>query len=163
VATWVEVPTDGFAYATRRSGIVNQQVRGSMGETLAPGEPADIACLSNLLGLVGLVAGFAAFAASGAMHAVAVLGAGPLRVVALPCVCVLWCFLGHGAAVLIEQRLGWQARPVGRWSHAIARIRTLLLFLALTPGLIEPFAAVANVHGRSLAVVTYPTTRTHAP
>ena len=93
----------------------------------------------------------AAFAASGVMHVVAVLGAGPLRMVALPCACVLWCFLSHGAAVLIEQRLGWHERPVGRWSHAIARIRTLLLFIALTPGLIEPFAAVANAHGRSLA------------
>ncbi len=97
---------------------------------------------------LGLVA---AFAASGTMHVLAVLGAGPLRVVALPCLCVLWCFFGHGAAVLIEQRLGWHVRPVGRRPYAIARIRTLLLFLALTPGLIEPFAAVANVHGRSLA------------
>jgi hypothetical protein len=97
---------------------------------------------------LGLVA---AFAASGAMHVVAVIGAGPLRVVALPSACVLWCFLGHGVAVLIEQRLGWHERPVGCWPRAIARIRTLLLFLALTPGLIEPFAAVANVHGRRLA------------
>ena len=97
---------------------------------------------------LGLVA---AFAASGAMHVVGVLGAGPLRVVALPCACVLWCFLCHGTVVIIEQRLGWHERPLGRWSHALARIRTLLLFLALTPGLIEPFAAVANVHGRSLA------------
>lgn len=93
----------------------------------------------------------AAFAASGMMHVVAVLGAGPMRVVALPCFCVLWCFLCHGAAVLIEQRLGWHVRPVGRRPYAIAWVRTLLLFLALTPGLIEPFAAVANVHGRSLA------------
>jgi hypothetical protein len=125
----------------------------------------------NRLVQINLVAGFyrplartgrptlglvAAFAASGTMHAVAVLGAGPLRVVALPCACVLWCFLGHGAAVLIEQRLGWDERPVGRWSYALARIRTLLLFLALTPGLIEPFAAVANVHGRSLAAQEAP-------
>jgi hypothetical protein len=100
---------------------------------------------------LGLVA---AFAASGAMHAVAVLGAGPLRVVALPIACILWCFLGHGVAVLIEQRLGWDERPAGTRTQAIAWLRTLLLFLALIPGLIEPFAAVANVHGRSLASPT---------
>jgi hypothetical protein len=92
----------------------------------------------------------AAFAASGVMHMVAILGAGSLPTVALPCVWILWCFLGHGAAVLIEQRLGWNVCPAGRLSHAMARIRTIVLFLALSPGLIEPFAAVANVHGRSL-------------
>jgi hypothetical protein len=94
---------------------------------------------------------FAAFAASGLFHAVALLGAGPLRVVALPFACVLWAFLGHGFAVFVEQRLGWHHRPVGRSAQAMARVRTLLLFLALSPGLIEPLAAVAGVHGRSLA------------
>jgi hypothetical protein len=93
----------------------------------------------------------AAFAASGAMHVVPILGAGPIGIVALPCAYVLWCFLCHGAAVLIEQRLGWHKQPIERWARAIARIRTVLLFLALSPGLIEPFAAVANVHGRNLA------------
>ena len=97
---------------------------------------------------LGLVA---AFAASGAMHVVGLLGAGPIRVLALPCAYVLWCFLGHGAAVLIEQRLGWQEQPTGFPARAIARTRTVLLFLALSPGVIEPFAAAANVHGRSLA------------
>jgi hypothetical protein len=99
---------------------------------------------------LGLVA---AFAASGAMHVVAILGAGPIGVVALPCACVLWCFLGHGAAVLIEQRLGWHEQPIGRPARAIARTRTVLLFLALSPGVIEPFAAIANVHGRTLAPI----------
>jgi hypothetical protein len=94
---------------------------------------------------------FAAFAASGLFHAVALLGAGPLRVVALPFACVLWAFLGHGFAVLVEQRLGWHHRPATRSAQALARVRTLLLFLALSPGLIEPLAAVAGVHGRSLA------------
>ena len=97
-----------------------------------------------------------AFAASGAFHVVPVLGAGPLRAVALPCVYVLWCFLGHGVAVLIEQQLGWHERPAGRRSYAIAWTRTLLLFLALSPGLIEPLAAVANVHGRSLIAMAAP-------
>jgi hypothetical protein len=100
---------------------------------------------SPTLGLV------AAFAASGVMHVVPILGAGPIRIVALPCAYVLWCFLGHGAAVLIEQRLGWHEQPTGRGARALARARTVLLFLALSPGLIEPLAAVANVHGRSLA------------
>jgi hypothetical protein len=94
---------------------------------------------------------FAAFAASGLFHAVALLGAGPLSVVGLPFACVLWAFFGHGFAVLVEQRLGWHHRPVGRSAQALARVRTLLLFLALSPGLIEPLAAVAGVHGRSLA------------
>jgi hypothetical protein len=53
----------------------------------------------------------AAFAASGVMHTVAILGAGSLPTVAMPCVWILWCFLGHGAAVLIEQRLGWNVCP----------------------------------------------------
>jgi hypothetical protein len=92
----------------------------------------------------------AAFAASGAFHVVPLLGAGPAHVIALPCVYVLWCLLGHGVAVLVEQQLGWSRRPVRRSSRAIAWTRTLLLFLALSPGLIEPLAAIANVHGRSL-------------
>jgi hypothetical protein len=93
---------------------------------------------------------FAAFLASGLFHVLAVLGAGPLRVVALPCAYVLWAFLGHSLAVLVEQRLGWNHRPPTRSAQAFARARTLLLFLALSPGLIEPLAAVAGVHGRSL-------------
>jgi len=39
-------------------------------------------------------------------------------------------------------------RPLAR--AGFAWTRTLLLFLALSPGLIEPLAAVANVHGRRL-------------
>ena len=100
----------------------------------------------------------AAFAASGAMHVVGILGAGPLRVITLPCAYVLWCFLGHGAAVLIEQKLGWDKRPTRPSSRAIAWTRTLLLFLALSPGLIEPLAAVANVHGRRLTSAEASTT-----
>jgi hypothetical protein len=92
----------------------------------------------------------AAFAASGAFHVVPLLGAGSLRTVALPCLYVLWCFFGHAVAVLTEQQLEWDARPTSRRAFAIAWTRTLLLFLALSPGLIEPLAAVANVHGRSL-------------
>lgn len=95
---------------------------------------------------------FAAFAASGVFHVLAVLGAGSLREVAWPCAGVLWAFLGHGLAVWIEQRLGWDERPATPSSQAIARARTLLLFLALSPGFIEPLAAVAGVHGRTLAV-----------
>lgn len=102
----------------------------------------------------------AAFAASGMFHVLAVIGAGPLPVVALPCAYVLWAFLGHGTAVLIEQRLGWDGRPTGRWSRAIAWTRTLFLFVALSPGLIEPLAAVANVHGRSLTTLQPPATTT---
>jgi hypothetical protein len=94
---------------------------------------------------------FAAFAASGVFHALAVLGAGPLRVVALPCAYVLWSFLGHGLAVLIEQALGWHHRSAHPRAQAMAWARTLFLFLALSPGLLEPLAAAANVHGRSLA------------
>lgn len=94
---------------------------------------------------------FAAFAASGLFHVVPVLGAGPLREVALPCACVLWSLLGHGAAVLVEQGLGWDRLPAIPRSRALARVRSLFLFLALSPGLIEPLAAVAHVHGRSLA------------
>jgi hypothetical protein len=92
----------------------------------------------------------AAFLASGMLHVLAVLGAGPLRVVALPCAFVAWSLLSHGIAVLIEQKLGWNLPPSRRWTRAMAWTRTLILFVALSPGLIEPFAAVANVHGRSL-------------
>lgn len=93
----------------------------------------------------------AAFLGSGLFHVLPVLGAGPRSLVALPCAYVLWSFLSHGTAVLIEQKLGWDEPPAGRWSRAIAWTRTLLLFLALSPGLIEPLADVANVHGRSLS------------
>lgn len=103
---------------------------------------------------------FAAFAASGLFHAVPLLGAGPLRVVAVPFACVLWAFLGHGFAVFVEQRLGWDHRPVSRSAQALARVRTLLLFVALSPGLIEPLAAVAGVHGRSLVA---PQAQSEAP
>ncbi len=93
----------------------------------------------------------AAFLASGMLHVLAVLGSGPLRAVALPCAFVVWSLLSHGIAVLIEQKLGWDVAPSRRWMRAVARTRTLILFVALSSGLIEPFAAVANVHGRSLS------------
>lgn len=92
----------------------------------------------------------AAFFASGVLHVMAVEGAGPARLVALPCACVLAFFVVHGLLVLAEQGIGWHRAPAGRWSRAAARGRSLVLFLALSPGLIEPFAAVARVHGRSL-------------
>ena len=78
----------------------------------------------------------AAFAASGVLHILAVGGAGPPGVVALPCAWVLLFFLLHGGAVLVEQKLGWHRPPARRWSRAVAWVRTLLLFLALSPGLI---------------------------
>ena len=57
---------------------------------------------------------------------------------------------GHGAAVLAERRLGWHRAPTRSRARIAARLRTLALFATLSPLLMDPFARVAGVHGRSL-------------
>jgi hypothetical protein len=92
----------------------------------------------------------AAFAASGIMHVVPVLAAAPLPAAALPACQVFAFFLLHGALVLGERALGLHRAPR---SLLVARVRTVTLFVLLTPMMLGPFADVCHVHGRSLAGV----------
>lgn len=93
----------------------------------------------------------AAFTASGIMHVLPVLAAAPWSVAARPAAVVMGFFLLHGALVLAERALGWHRAPDSPAALARARLRTLLLFAALSPMLLGPFAEICGVHGRSLA------------
>jgi hypothetical protein len=98
---------------------------------------------------VGLLA---AFTASGVMHVMAVLGAGPPSLIALPSVSVMGFFLLHAGLVLAEKHLGWHREPLRPWPRLRARVRTLVVFSALSPLLLDPFACITNVHGRTLQI-----------
>jgi hypothetical protein len=92
----------------------------------------------------------AAFTASGILHVMAVEGAAAPSVVALPCAWVMAFFLLHGGLVFAEKRLGWHRASQRSPAHLFARARTLVLFVALSPLLLDPFANVTHVHGRTL-------------
>ena len=92
----------------------------------------------------------AAFMASGVLHVMAVAGAGPPTLIALPSVSVMGFFVLHGGLVLVEKRLGWHRAPERHWPRLLARVRTIIMFAALSPLLIDPFACVTVVHGRGL-------------
>jgi len=92
----------------------------------------------------------AAFTASGVLHVMAVAGAGPPSLIALPVVSIMGFFLLHAALVLAEKRLGWHRAPKRPWPLVLARIRTLVVFAELAPLLLDPFACVTHVHGRAL-------------
>jgi|GEM_PF-1600447 len=91
-----------------------------------------------------------AFTASGLMHVVAVLDAGPPALTLGPAALVMAFFWLHALLVLGE-RSGGVLRDAdhrdGLWWR---RLRTALLFALLSPLLLDPFATVANVHGRTL-------------
>jgi Membrane bound O-acyl transferase family len=91
----------------------------------------------------------AAFTASGVLHVMAVIGAGPPSLIALPSLSVMGFFLLHAGLVLVEKRLGWDRIPQRPWSLLAARVRTIVVFIALSPLLIDPFACVTHVHGRA--------------
>jgi hypothetical protein len=93
----------------------------------------------------------AAFTASGVMHVIPVLAAAPLTVSLRPALTVMAFFLLHGALVLAERALGWQRAPSTPGALLRARVRTVTLFVLLTPLMLGPFADVAHVHGRALA------------
>lgn len=95
-----------------------------------------------------------AFAASGVMHVVAVLDAGSPAVTLGPASAVMGFFLLHAGLVLAERAEGTAHRVQRGRALAAARARTLLLFALLSPLLLDPFASVANVHGRSLGPVS---------
>jgi hypothetical protein len=91
----------------------------------------------------------AAFTASGVLHVMAVAGAGPPSLIALPSLSVIGFFLLHAGLVLAEKRLGWDRVPQRRWPLLLARVRSIIVFAALSPLLIDPFACVTHVHGRA--------------
>jgi len=90
----------------------------------------------------------AAFTASGVMHVVPVIAAAPLTLSLRPALSVMGFFLLHGALVLAERALGWQRAPSAPAALLRARIRTVTLFVLLTPLMLGPFADVTHVHGR---------------
>jgi hypothetical protein len=90
----------------------------------------------------------AAFTASGILHVMAVAGAGPPRLIALPSLAVMGFFGIHAGLVLAEKRLGWHQAPRRPWPRLAARVRTILVFVAISPLLLDPFACVTHVHGR---------------
>jgi hypothetical protein len=90
----------------------------------------------------------AAFTASGVMHVVPVLAAAPLTLTLRPALSVMGFFLLHGALVLAERALGWQRAPSTPAALLRARIRTVTVFVLLTPLMLGPFADVTHVHGR---------------
>jgi hypothetical protein len=95
----------------------------------------------------------AAFGASGIMHVVAIADLSDLRATGLPSAAVLVFFLLHGALVSLERTLGLGQPPGTLAARRWARLRTLALFALLSPLLLDPFARVTGVHGRTLSAL----------
>jgi hypothetical protein len=93
----------------------------------------------------------AAFTASGVMHVVPVLAAAPLAIALRPALQVFAFFLLHGALVLAERALRRHRAPTSPRALFFARVRTVTLFVLLSPMMLGPFADVCHVHGRALA------------
>jgi hypothetical protein len=92
---------------------------------------------------------FSAFAASGILHLLVLGDSGPWPVILPMAGQIMGFFLLHGALVAIERRLGWHHMPAGPRRLALARARSLIVFVLLSPLLLDPFARLAHVHGRS--------------
>jgi hypothetical protein len=92
----------------------------------------------------------AAFTASGVMHVVPVLAAAPLALSIRPALQVFAFFILHGALVLAERALGGHRAPASGRALLVARLRTVTLFVLLSPMMLGPFADVCHVHGRAL-------------
>jgi hypothetical protein len=90
----------------------------------------------------------ASFFASGVMHVVPVLAALAPAQALRPAAAVMGFFLLHGGLVLGERALGWQRAPAPGPALSWARLRTVTLFVLLTPLLLGPFADICGVHGR---------------
>lgn len=90
----------------------------------------------------------AVFTASGVLHVMAMEGAGPPTLIALPSPAVMGFFLIHAGLVLAEKRLGRVQAPERSWLLLAARVRSILVFAAVAPLLLDPFACVTHVHGR---------------
>jgi len=91
-----------------------------------------------------------AFTASGIMHVVAVLDAGPPALTLGPAAVVMAFFWLH-ALLLLGERSAAVPRHADRPDGLLwRRVRTAVLFAILSPLLLDPFATVANVHGRTL-------------
>jgi hypothetical protein len=95
----------------------------------------------------------AAFGASGMMHVIAVLDARRLALTVKPAAIVMAFFLVHATLVLAERRWRLDRQPRTEAGLLWVRVRTLGLFVALSPLLLDPFATVVHVHGRSFEPV----------
>jgi hypothetical protein len=92
----------------------------------------------------------AAFGASAVMHVIAVLRPSQPETTLGPAAAVLAFFLLHGLLVCGERALGLHHQPHSPRRLFLARVRTLALFALLSPLLLDPFANVVHLHGRSL-------------
>lgn len=94
----------------------------------------------------------ATFVASGVMHVMPVFASGPAAMTARPAAQVFGFFLLNAGLVLAERAAGLDApaRDQRRGSLLLARVRTVVLFVLLTPLMLSPFADITGVHGRSL-------------
>jgi len=94
----------------------------------------------------------ATFVASGVMHVMPVFASGPVAVTVRPAAQVFGFFLLNAGLVLAERAAGLDppTRDARRGSLALARVRTIVLFVLLTPLMLGPFADITGVHGRSL-------------
>lgn len=90
----------------------------------------------------------AAFAASGLLHAVPVLAAGPLPWAIGPALVVFSFFAINAAIVFGERRLGLDRRPPAGPRLFLARARFAVLFVALSPLLLDVYADICGIHGR---------------
>ena len=92
---------------------------------------------------------FSTFAASGMLHLLVLGGGGPLSVILPIAAQIIGFFLLHGALVALERRLTWHHPPSHPRGLFLARARSLVIFILLSPLLLDPFAHLAHVHGRS--------------
>jgi len=93
----------------------------------------------------------AAFAASGAFHLLALADGGPLPALLSVAAQIMGFFLLHGALVALERRMGWHRAPTRPWPLRVARARSLIVFVLVSPLLLGPYARLAHVHGRRVS------------
>jgi hypothetical protein len=92
----------------------------------------------------------AAFGAAAVMHVIAVLDTDRMAITLGPAAAVTAFFALHAGLVIGERRLGLHRAPQQAAALRRARIRTVALFALLSPLLLDPFACVVHVHGRTL-------------
>jgi hypothetical protein len=91
----------------------------------------------------------AAFTASAVMHAIAVADVAHPRETWLPALAVMSFFWLHAAAILMERWLNAHRAPPRPLPRLVARVRTVVLFALLSPLLLDPFASIVHLHGRT--------------
>jgi hypothetical protein len=91
-----------------------------------------------------------AFGAAGVMHVIAVFDPERIAITLGPAAAVMGFFVIHAALVIEERRWGLHRQPQRPSELLVARIRTVAIFALLSPLLLDPFASIVHVHGRTL-------------